>query len=178
MDDFERELTRMMRDTRQPAPFRSEHQERLYEGIRVRRRARLLWRAGGSALAVAGLSVGLALLPGADSRSLPADRGPLPATGPTPPPVSPVPTTSAPDTEPSVSRPPTNTPGTTDTGTTSPGYGGTPTFFPSSTAPGTTGRATTAPSPPVSTAPPTAPPSTPPARGPSASAGEESAGSG
>ncbi|MFF9489415.1 cellulase [Streptomyces sp. NPDC014676] len=168
MDDFERELTRMMRDGGQPAPFRSEHQERLYEGIRVRRRARLLWRAGGSALAVAGLSVGLALLPGAGSRSLPADRGPLPATGPTPP-VSPAPTTSAPATDPSVSWPPTHTPGTTDTKTTSPGYGGTPTSLPSSTAPGTTAP------PPVSTAPPTAPTSTSPARGPSVPAGEESA---
>ncbi|MGC0373276.1 cellulase [Streptomyces sp. SAI-229] len=174
MDDFERELTRMMRDGGQPAPFRSEHQERLYEGIRVRRRARLLWRAGGSALAVAGLSVGLALLPGAGSRSLPADRGPLPATGPTPPPVSPGPTTSAPATDPSVSWPPTHTPGTadagtTDAGTTSPGYSGTPTSLPSSTAPGTTAP------PPVSTAPPTAPTSTSPARRPSVSAGEESA---
>ncbi|MFE2278672.1 cellulase [Streptomyces sp. NPDC059454] len=171
MDDFERELTRMMRDTRRPAPFRSEHQERLYEGIRVRRRSRLLWRAGGSALAVAGLSVGLALLPGTDSRSLPADRGPLPATGPTPPPVSTAPATSAPSTDPSVSRPPTSTPGTTGAGTTAPGYGGTPTSLPPSTAQGATGRTTTAP-------PPTAPPSTPPARSPSASADEEPPGSG
>ncbi|MEU7472649.1 cellulase [Streptomyces sp. NPDC044984] len=172
MDDFERELTRMMRDTRQPAPFRSEHQERLYEGIRVRRRSRMLWRAGGSALAVAGLSVGLALLPGAGSRSLPADRGPLPATGPTPPPVSPPPTTSVPSTDPSPSRPPTSASGTAGAATTAPGYGGTPT-----TTPGTTGRTTTAP-PPYSSAPPATPPSTPPARSPSASADEESPGSG
>ncbi|MFI2507615.1 cellulase [Streptomyces sp. NPDC018972] len=171
MDDFERELTRMMRDTRQPASFRSEHQERLYEGIRVRRRSRMLWRAGGSALAVAGLSVGLALLPGADSRSLPADRGPLPATGPTPPPVSPPPT-SVPSTDPSFSLPPTST-----SATTAPGYGGTPTSLPPTTTPGTTGRTTTAP-PPSASAPPATPPSTTPARSPSASAGEESPGSG
>lgn len=177
MDDFERELTRMMRDTRQPAPFRSEHQERLYEGIRVRRRSRMLWRAGGSALAVAGLSVGLALLPGADSRSLPADRGPLPATGPTPPPVSPAPTVSAPSADPSVSQPPTNTSGTTSAGTTAPGPGGTPTSLPPPTTPGATGRATTAPTP-SSSPPPTAPPSTPPARSPSASTDEEAPGSG
>ncbi|MFB9353024.1 cellulase, partial [Streptomyces heliomycini] len=93
MDDFERELSHMMRDSRQPAPFRPEHQERLYEGIRVRRRSRMLWRAGGSALAVAGLSVGLALLLGADSRS-------LPATGPTPPPGPTAPATPAPSAEP------------------------------------------------------------------------------
>jgi hypothetical protein len=171
MDDFERELTRMMRDTRQPASFRSEHQERLYEGIRVRRRSRMLWRAGGSALAVAGLSVGLALLPGADSRSLPADRGPLPATGPTPPPVSPPPT-SVPSTDPSFSPPPTST-----SATTAPGYGGTPTSLPPTTTPGTTGRTTTAP-PPSTSAPPATPPSTTAARSPSASAGEESPGSG
>ncbi|MFI2427282.1 cellulase [Streptomyces sp. NPDC018955] len=157
MDDFERELTRMMRDTRQPAPFRSEHQERLYAGIRVRRRSRMLWRAGGSALAVAGLSVGLALLPGTGSRSLPADRGPLPVTGPTPPPVSPT-TTSVPSPDPSFSRPPTHTSGTTDAATTAPGYRGTPTTLPPTTTPGTTGRATTAPPP-----SPSAPPATTPA---------------
>ncbi|MER7491024.1 cellulase, partial [Streptomyces sp. NPDC126497] len=116
MDDFERELTRMMRDARQPAPFRSEQRERLYQGIRVRRRSRLLWRAGGSALAVAGLSVGLALLPSTGSRSLPADRGPQSATGPASPSPSPAPTTSAP----SVSRPPTHASGTTGAGTTAP----------------------------------------------------------
>ncbi|MFF6814363.1 cellulase [Streptomyces sp. NPDC012403] len=171
MDDFERELTRMMRDTRQPASFRSEHQERLYEGIRVRRRSRMLWRAGGSALAVAGLSFGLALLPGADSRSLPADRGPLPATGPTPPPVSPPPT-SVPSADPSFSLPPTST-----SATTAPGYGGTPTSLPPTTTPGTAGRATTAP-PPSASAPPATPPFTTAARSPSASADEESPGSG
>ncbi|MFI1417439.1 cellulase [Streptomyces sp. NPDC020731] len=177
MDDFERELTRLMRDTRQPASFRSEHQERLYEGIRVRRRTRMLWRAGGSALAVAGLSVGLALLPGADSRSLPADRGPLPVTGPTPPPVSPVPATSPPSTDPSVSRPLTNTSGTTSAGTTSPGYGGTPTSLPPPASTDATGRDSTAP-PPATTAPATAPPPTPPARSPSPSVDEEPPGSG
>ncbi|MFD7704731.1 cellulase [Streptomyces caelestis] len=176
MDDFERELSRMMRDSQQPAPFRSEHQERLYEGIRVRRRSRLLWRTGGSALAVAGLSVALALLPGADSRSLPADRGPLPATGPTPPPGSTAPATSAPSADPSVSRPPTSTSGTTDAGTTPPGYGGTPTSLPPSIAPGATGRDST--SPPATTAPATALSSTPPARSPSATADEEPPGSG
>ncbi|MEZ3181655.1 cellulase [Streptomyces pimonensis] len=177
MDDFEHELSRMMRDSRQPAPFRSEHQERLYQGIRARRRSRMLWRAGGSALAVAGLSVGLALLPGADSRSLPADRGPLPATGPTPPPGPTASATSVPSADPSVSRPPTSTSGTTGTGTTSPGHGGVPPSLPPSTTPSATGRDSTVP-PSATTAPTTAPSSTPPARSPSATADEEPPGSG
>ncbi|GAA3192702.1 hypothetical protein GCM10010451_48470 [Streptomyces virens] len=104
MDDFERELTRMLHDTRQHAPFEPRHQRRLYQGIRARRRARLLWRAGGSALAVTGLGAALALLPGTGPETRPADRRPLPATSPTPPPASPAPTTSAPGT----SRPPTD----------------------------------------------------------------------
>ncbi|MGC3003480.1 cellulase, partial [Streptomyces sp. G35A] len=85
MDDFERELSRMMRDTRQQTPFEPAHQWRLYRGIRARRRSRMLWRAGGSALAVTGLSVGLALLPATGSGTRPADHRHLPATSPTPP---------------------------------------------------------------------------------------------
>ncbi|NEC29604.1 cellulase, partial [Streptomyces sp. SID8111] len=69
MDDFERELTRMMRDTRQQTPFADEQRQRLRHGIRARRRMRMLWRAGGSALAVTGLGIGLALLPGVESRT-------------------------------------------------------------------------------------------------------------
>ncbi|KES03203.1 hypothetical protein BU52_31920 [Streptomyces toyocaensis] len=165
MDDFERELTRMMRDTRRPAPFGPGHRARLYQGIRVRRRTRVLLRAGGSALAVAGLSVGLALLPGTGSRSLPADRPPLPATSPTPPPHPPGPTSA-----PSPSLPPTSTAGTTYPGTTAPGYDATPTSPPSD-KPGASTSATTAPPPPVSTEPPATPPSTEPDRSPSMTAG-------
>lgn len=162
MDDFERELTRMMRDGRRHAPLEPGQRARLYEGIRVRRRSRMLWRAGGSALAVAGLSIGLALLPDTGSRSLPADRPPLPATSPTPPPLSPPPTTAAPST----SLPPTGTPGTT-----APGTGGTPAFPPSDT-PDATPSATTAPSsPPAPTWPPSTPPSTEEAGGPPTTAG-------
>ncbi|MDT0396655.1 MULTISPECIES: cellulase [Streptomyces] len=154
MDDFEHELTRMMRDSRQPDPFRAEQRERLYEGIRVRRRSRVLWRAGGSALAVAGLSVVLALLPGTDSRSAPADRGPLPTTGPTagptPPPVRPSPTTA-----PSTSKPPAGPTSTTSAGT--PGYAPTPTSRPPDASMSTT----------------SAPPPTQPARGPSPSFTED-----
>ncbi|MEU9350398.1 cellulase [Streptomyces griseoloalbus] len=172
MDDFERELSRMMRDSRQQTPFAPESRRRLYRGIRARRRSRLLWKAGGSALAVTGLGIGLALLPATGSR--PADHRPLPATSPTPPPASPTPTPSAPST----SHPPTSTPGTTMSGTTAPGYGGTPTSPPPSATTGADSRTATPPTPPVSSLPPTAPPSTGPARGPSASAGHASAGSG
>ncbi|MEV7787510.1 cellulase [Streptomyces sp. NPDC088106] len=127
MDDFERELTRMMHDSRKPAPLGPGQRARLYEGIRARHRTRVLWRAGGSALAVAGLSIGLALLPGTGSRSLPADRPPLPATSPTPAPSSTAPPTSAPA---STSVPSTLHPPTSTSGTTEPGHGGTPTFPP------------------------------------------------
>ncbi|GGX01607.1 hypothetical protein GCM10010297_24050 [Streptomyces malachitofuscus] len=147
MDDFERELTRMMHDSRAPTPFGPGHRARLYEGIRVRRRSRVLWRAGGSALAVAGLSIGLALLPGTGSRSQPADRPAPPATAPTP--------SAEPTSVPSTSLPPTST----FPGTTAPGSGGTPSSSPSDT-PGVSTSATA--SPPVSTEPPTAPPTTEP----------------
>ncbi|MBT3152500.1 cellulase [Streptomyces sp. CHD11] len=165
MDDFERELTRMMHDSRRPASFESGQRDRLYKGIRVRHRSRVLWRAGGSALAVAGLSIGLALLPGAGSRSLPADRPPLPVTGPTPsrssPPASPPAGTSFP----SASYPPTHTSGTTETDD-----GDTPTFPPSRTPDAST-SATFAPSAPVSTDPPVTPPSTEGTGGSSMTAG-------
>ncbi|MET9150309.1 cellulase [Streptomyces griseoflavus] len=162
MDDFERELTRMMRDGRRHAPFEPGQRARLYEGIRVRRRSRVLWRAGGSALAVAGLSIGLSLLPGAGSRSLPADRPPLPATSPTSPPPSPLPTATAPST----SLPPTGVPGTT-----APGSGGTPTFPPSGTPDATPSATATPSSPPLPTRAPSTPPSTEEAESPSTTAG-------
>ncbi|MFF8032829.1 cellulase [Streptomyces sp. NPDC016626] len=175
MDDFERELTRLMRESRARNPFGPEHQRRLYQGIRARRRARMLWRAGGSALAVTGLGVGLALLPVTGSGSRPADHRPLPATSPTPS-ASPAPTTSAPDT----SRPPTDASTSTGGATTAPGSGGapSPTRSPSAT-PGAGSRTTwTPPTPPVSSTPPTATPPTETARGPSAPADDTSAGSG
>ncbi|WP_157865219.1 hypothetical protein [Streptomyces prasinopilosus] len=50
MDDFERELTHMMRGARQQTPFDSEQRKRLYRGIRARHRSRTLWRAGGVGL--------------------------------------------------------------------------------------------------------------------------------
>ncbi|MEF9901965.1 cellulase [Streptomyces sp. P9-A2] len=178
MDDFERELTHMMRDPRQQAPFDSERQKRLYQGIRARRRSRTLWRAGGSALAVAGLSAGLALLPGLGSGSQPpADHRPLPATSPTPPPVLPTPTPPATSSAPGTSRPPMSPPVTTSPATGTPGSG-TPT---STSPPATTSgseRTSVPPSPPVTTAPASPPPTSEPPHSPSFSAGLESAGSG
>ncbi|MEV5152999.1 cellulase [Streptomyces werraensis] len=160
MDDFERELTRMMREGRAHTPFDPGRRARLYEGIRARRRTRVLMRAGGSALAVAGLSVGLAFLPHLGSGPAPADL-PLPATGSTAPPRPGGPTgTASGPAEPSTSAPParstvsgtpgdstTTTPATTDpsstdsgsvspetteSGTSEPGFGGTPTYPPRS----------------------------------------------
>ncbi|MGX1682907.1 cellulase [Streptomyces althioticus] len=160
MDDFERELTRMMREGRAQTSFDPGRRARLYEGIRARRRTRVLVRAGGSALAVAGLSVGLAFLPHLGSGPAPADL-PLPATGSTAPPRSGGPTETASGTaEPSTSAPPTRstesgTPGgstttgppmtdpsstasgsvspeTTESGTSEPDVNGTPTYPPPS----------------------------------------------
>ncbi|MFE8971549.1 cellulase [Streptomyces albogriseolus] len=149
MDDFERELTRMMREGRAHTPFDPGRRARLYEGIRARRRTRVLVRAGGSALAVAGLSVGLAFLPHLGSGPAPADL-PLPATGSTAPPRSGGPTGTASGTaEPSTSAPPTRgtgagTPGDTPAGTTEPATtapGSTPSgpVSPPATEPGTSG---------------------------------------
>lgn len=167
MDDFERELTRMMRDTRQPSPFDPARRQRLYAGIRARRRSRMLWRAGGSALAVTGLGIGLALLPTLNSGSPPADR-PLPATTPSPPPSAvPAPTTSAPAADTGTSPPPTTTPPVTSrSGTTPPGGDGTPTSVqPSATADGSRRAKTT----PASSG--SSPPTTEQAREPSEAGG-------
>ncbi|MEU1690952.1 cellulase [Streptomyces hirsutus] len=178
MDDFERELTHMMRDPRQQTPFDSEQQKRLHQGIRARHRSRTLWRAGGSALAVAGLSAGLALLPGLGSGSQPpADHRPLPATSPTPPPVLPTPTPTATSSAPRTSHPPMSPPVTTAPATSAAGSGTpTPTSPPATTS--GSERTPVSSSPPV-TSTPTPPPSTSePPHSPSFSAGLESAGSG
>lgn len=177
MDDFERELTRMMRDARQQAPFEPAHQRRLYRGIRARRRSRMLWKAGGSALAVTGLSVGLALLPGADSGARPADQRPLPATSPTPPPAAPTPTAPAPSAAARTSPPP-DASATADAGTTAPAAGRTTASVPPSATADGSGRTPSPPTPPPSSAPPTAPPSSEPPGEPSVPADHESAGSG
>ncbi|MEQ8147687.1 cellulase [Streptomyces sp. OP7] len=137
MDDFERELTRMMREGRTHIPLEPRQRTRLYDGIRARRRSRALMRAGGSALAVAGLSIGLALLPHLGSGSAPADL-PLPATGSTAPGASGEPTVSPSDTGPSPSLPPTHTPESMIPGTSPP-----ETSEPGTTEPGTAGPGST-----------------------------------
>ncbi|MEV0909365.1 hypothetical protein [Streptomyces hokutonensis] len=81
MDPFERQLARLMRDTHEPVPFEPRHRERLHEGVRVRRRTRMVRRTVGSALAVVG--VGLLLLPAGPTRVQPAEPHPRPATSPT-----------------------------------------------------------------------------------------------
>ncbi|MEV5524823.1 cellulase [Streptomyces pseudogriseolus] len=150
MDDFEHELTRMMREDRAYTPYGPGHRARLYQGIRARRRTRVLVRAGGSALAVAGLSVGLALLPHLGSGSAPADL-PLPATGSTAPPHSGEPTATVSGTaEPSTSLPPTgstesHTPGGSPSGTTEPATTAPGSTDSGSVSPQTTGTETSAP---------------------------------
>ncbi|GAA1423208.1 hypothetical protein GCM10009601_25980 [Streptomyces thermospinosisporus] len=140
MDDFERELARMMRGSHRPSPYGPDQQQRLYAGIRSRRRARMLWRAGGSALAVTGIGIGLALLPALNDGSRPEDRQPLPATTPSAPPVLPSPTASVPPADPSTSPPPDSS----GAGTSLPGGGRTPTSLPPSP---TEGAGTTPPPP-------------------------------
>ncbi|MEU0287042.1 cellulase [Streptomyces sp. NPDC006147] len=157
MDDFERELTRMMREGRTHIPLEPGQRTRLYDGIRARRRSRALVRAGGSALAVAGLSIGLALLPHLGSGSPPADL-PLPATGSTAPGASGEPTVSPSGTGPSPSLPPTHTPESMPPGTSPPGTTGPATTEPGTADPGTTHLGTR--EPPESTATGTAIPGT------------------
>ncbi|MGW3167274.1 cellulase [Streptomyces sp. NPDC001142] len=98
MDHFERQLAQMMRDTEAPTPFEPRHRERLWSGVRARRRRRAAQSAVGSVLAVVGLSVGLTLLPGHATRVEPSHPGPQPATSPSPSasPATPDPSLSAP----------------------------------------------------------------------------------
>ncbi|WP_424863137.1 hypothetical protein [Streptomyces sp. MMS24-I29] len=145
MDHFERQLAQMMRDTEAaPAPFEPKHRERLWAGVRVRHRRRAARRAVGSVLAVVGLSVGLALLPGHATRVEPSHPGPQPATSP---PLSAPP--AIPDASPS-------TPSPSDTSTAPAPPDGTATIAP----PATTGSAATAPETPPGSTEDASPPST------------------
>ena len=85
MDHFERELARMMRDTREHTPFEAEHRARLRSGVRARRRARTVQKAAGSVLAVAGLGLGFFMLPRDPGENRPQAPLPRPATSPTSP---------------------------------------------------------------------------------------------
>lgn len=111
MDHFERELARMMRDTREHTPFEAAHQARLRSGVRTRRRARAAQKAVGSVLAVAGLGVGFFLLPHDPAKDRPQAPLPRPATSPSYPSTTPTPDVSPSETSTSS---PTTTAGTGD----------------------------------------------------------------
>nr|BFD83997.1 hypothetical protein StreXyl84_33980 [Streptomyces sp. Xyl84] len=89
MDHFERQLTRMMCAAEEHTPFEARHRERLWAGVRARRRARTAQRAVGSLLAVAGVGVGVFLLPGTRAGVEPAAPVPRPASSPLPSPSFP-----------------------------------------------------------------------------------------
>ncbi|MFI1159456.1 cellulase [Streptomyces sioyaensis] len=86
MEDFEHELARMMRDTQADIPFEDQHRQRLQAGVRARRRARRVWMATGSALTIAGLGVGLEVLPSASAQGGPTvpQHQPTSTTAPVP----------------------------------------------------------------------------------------------
>ncbi|MFI0904841.1 cellulase [Streptomyces sioyaensis] len=86
MEDFEHELARMMRDTQANTPFEDQHRQRLQAGVRARRRARTVWMATGSALTIAGLGVGLEVLPSASAQDGPTvpHHQPTSTTAPVP----------------------------------------------------------------------------------------------
>lgn len=100
MDHFEQELARMMRDGHEETLYEDRHRDRLHAGVRARRRARAAWTATGSVLTVAGLGVGLMVLPSSfaqDGPTNPQHRSGTPAEpGPTPSRPRPVPTATAP----------------------------------------------------------------------------------
>lgn len=76
MDDFERQLARMMHASEEHTPFEPRHRERLRGGVAVRRRVRTAWQAGSSAVAVTAIACALVLLPGSSSgQVVPAGPG-------------------------------------------------------------------------------------------------------
>lgn len=87
MEDFEHELARMMRDTQADTPFEDQHRQRLQAGVRARRRARTVWMATGSALTIAGLGVGLEVLPSASAQGGPTVPHHQPTSTTTPVPI-------------------------------------------------------------------------------------------
>ncbi|MFJ6836124.1 hypothetical protein [Streptomyces sp. NPDC091209] len=144
MDHFERELARMMRDAQEHTPFEPAQQNSLRAGVRVRRRVRAAQKAASCVLAVAGVSVGLFLLPHTPDRDMPLGPVPRPATSPTSPYVtpSPSPPSSGPPTESATAGNTAGTSGPPDTATTtgsstsvSSGPGGTATSSAPATAP-------------------------------------------
>jgi hypothetical protein len=83
-DQFERQLTELLRGGPEHHPFEARHRERLYAGVRARRRVRAARRAAGSVLAVAGLGLGLLLWPHGSTDDLPSAPRPRPAVSPAP----------------------------------------------------------------------------------------------
>lgn len=79
MDQFEQDLARMMRDSRQDAPYEDRHRHRLRAAVRARQRTRTAWLATCSALVIAGLGVGLMALWGSFAQGGGAPR-PRPVT--------------------------------------------------------------------------------------------------
>lgn len=80
MDHFEQELARMMRDSQEDTPYEDRHRDRLHAGVRARRRARAAWMATGSVLTLAGLGVGLMVLPSSFAQGGPTGPQPRPVT--------------------------------------------------------------------------------------------------
>ncbi|MGW5366677.1 hypothetical protein, partial [Actinopolymorpha pittospori] len=84
MDDFESDLSRMMRETPDVVAFEPEQRKHLHARIRARRRARSALMLGGSVMALAGIGFGLLALPGAfptRSEVASAPSASAPATG-------------------------------------------------------------------------------------------------
>lgn len=80
MDHVELELARMMRDSHEDTPYEERHRVRLRAGVRARQRARTVWMATGSVLAIAGLGVGLTLLASFFAQGGPNGPQPRPVT--------------------------------------------------------------------------------------------------
>lgn len=153
MDHFERQLALMMRSTEEHTPYEVRQQDRLREGVRVRRRLRAARNAAGSVLAVAAIGLVLLLRPEGTEHVEPSSPRPEPATSPTSSEPGPSPTLTS-------THSPSMPPSTADGGasaTTSPPPA-TESATTGATSPPPTGTTETA-SPPVST---TTEPASPP----------------
>ncbi|WP_328501089.1 hypothetical protein OG828_11795 [Streptomyces sp. NBC_00457] len=106
MDHFERQLAQLMRDTQEHTPYEPKYQDRLRAGVRARRRVRAAQAAVGSVLAVAGLGIGLFLLPDGQVRDEPSAPNPRPAVSPS----SPASETSPPGPSPTATSSPSSSP--------------------------------------------------------------------
>ncbi|MEU6066814.1 MULTISPECIES: hypothetical protein [Streptomyces] len=152
MDHFERQLAQLMHSAQEHTPFEPVQRERLRAGVRSRRRVRAVQRAAGSALAVAGLGIGILLWPHTPVRDEPSGPHPRPAASPSDPATtsptpdateSETPSSSATTTPPSTDGPPTTTAPPATDGSSDPGNP--PATAPTGTA---TSRSTRTPPPP------------------------------